>query len=101
MLLFTGVCRVVDSRSDYRVKLINFKFTAAMWVSSNNINIINNSIKQIYNPKNISVDDAVEWLLNNTPYSSKQTKAKTIKVRNHLELLQTNIDTDVEGEYEE
>lgn len=102
MFLFTGMVWVVDSRSDYKTVLINFKFTNPHWIfDENEFNEITRKIKAIYNPKGLTIDDAFIWMLNNHPYGKNQTKAKTFKCRNHLELLNTIIDTESEGTYDD
>jgi len=94
--------RVVDSRSDYRIKLINIKFSNPLWLSSiDEVFVFKKTIDLIYNPKGITVDDCVLWMLKNNPYSSKQTSPKTIRCKNHLELINNSIDTDAEGTYDD
>lgn len=108
MILFAGMV-IVDSRDftdnqfkPKTLKLIDFRFNSKPYLEFNDYVDLCNKIKSIYNPMNMSMDDAVKWMLQNKPYSSHQTEARVIRVLSPYYLLASSKEIDTENsEYEQ
>lgn len=92
----------VDSRQSHKLQKIDFRFSRKYWFSTmDEIIDLKKKLDDIYNPRKCSIDDAVIWALQNKPYGKNQTAARIIRIESPYDILNTEIDIEKEGFYEE